>query len=209
MGASIGGIPFTINPTSVSWDYSVKSSSDKTIGGKVIQIYGVTMGDLVVTGQFGNDGVARQRDFYNRLSELVDKQVPSWSKPVARTALFEWPEKGWSFNVYIKAFTQTGSPVSIQEDVATHNPRFTLTLFVEDQNTSVMAAVKDTAASHYLSRLTAGLGWKVSQWNGPRNAAELRNALDGATILQSMFGAYTGSTQSTPITPSTPTGNQD
>ena len=37
---SLGGIAFTIDPSSVAYHFDVKSSTTNTVGGKVVQVYG-------------------------------------------------------------------------------------------------------------------------------------------------------------------------
>ena len=61
--AVLNGIPFRIDPSSISWPFTVKTSSNKTIGGKVLQVFGTQLGDMTVAGTFGVGGTKEQREF--------------------------------------------------------------------------------------------------------------------------------------------------
>jgi hypothetical protein len=56
MNASLNGIPMRLNPISVQLDYTVKTSETPTLGGMVVQIFGIEMSDLIVQGTFGQGG---------------------------------------------------------------------------------------------------------------------------------------------------------
>jgi hypothetical protein len=188
MGASINGIPLRVNPRSVQWDYTAKVATIKTIGGKVIQLLGFNMGDLVIRGQYGRDGIERQQEFFNQLQAIADSQVPvigqaSASQPVR----FLWPEKRWDFWVYIKSLIQDGTPVSIERSPTTFSPRYTLTLFVYEDNGNIVGAIKNSAQVQFLQRITAGMGWSQSEWNGPMTLAEVQASLNGASVFDYLF----------------------
>jgi hypothetical protein len=208
VNASIAGIPFDVNPKGVSWDYSVKTSSTKTVGGKVIQIYGVRMGDITVTGTFGKNGVERQRAFFKKISPIVDGQVPTFKNPAPASVPFLWPERGWAVNVFVKSLQQPGAGVSIQNTVQTVAPGFQMVLFPESGNSDVLAAVANSVQAKYLSRITDGLGWRSTGWNGNiAGADELASTLEGASIIQRIVDIHSGVVQGTPISPAVPTGN--
>ncbi len=203
MSASLAGIPFDVDPTGVEWDYSVKSSATKTVGGKVIQIYGVRMGDITVTGTFGNNGVERQRNFFDKISPFVDGQVPTFMNPAPAAIPFLWPERGWALNVYVKSLQQPGAGVSIQNTVKSIAPGFQLVLFPESGNSDVIAAVANSVQAQYLSRITDGMGWRSTKWNAAVGAEDLSTALEGASIIQRIVDIHSGVVQGTPISSST------
>ncbi len=51
--ARLGDITFRINPTALAMDFSMDTSVQQTIGGRVVQVYGATFGDLTISGLFG------------------------------------------------------------------------------------------------------------------------------------------------------------
>ena len=186
MGASIDGIPLRINPNEVTWDYRAKVATVKTVGGKVIQLLGFNMGDLVVRGSYGDPG--RQKEMFERLKAIADAQVPTIGiQSASRPVRFLWPEKRWDFWVYVKALVQDGSPVSIERSPRVVNPRYTLTLFVYEDNGNIVSAIKNSAQVQFLQRISAGMGWSQTDWNGPMTIAEVQANLNGQTIFDYLF----------------------
>lgn len=191
MGATLDGVPFFVDPTSISWGYSVKLSDTKTIGGKVIQIFGVKMGDLVVGGTLGANGPERQREWFSKVKAMADKQVPVPSNPSPTPVRFAWPERQWDFMVYIKSMVQVGSPTTIQATVDNVAPKFTLTMVVVHDNGSILRAAEGAAKTAYLTRLTAGMGWRQSEWNGPQNFEDVRSVLQGQSLREYLLDQHT------------------
>ena len=187
MGAFLDGVPFRVNPTSVSWPYSVKLTTTKTMGGKVVQLYGVVMGDLVIEGNFGAGGPEEQKRFFDRLVAIIESQMPAPTNPsaVAKPVRFTWPERGWDFWCFVKAIKQANASVSISATNMDFNPGYVLTMFVLDDNGDLVKAAKNSAAASYIARLTAGMGWKQTEWNGPMGT--LNDALQGSTLLDALF----------------------
>lgn len=182
MGAYLDGIPFRINPESVSWPYSVKLGTTKTMGGKVVQLYGISMGDLTVQGVFGAGGPEEQRAFFDRLVEIIDTQMPVTATSIPRPVRFHWPERGWDFWCYVKGITQTGRSVAIHASNMDFNPGYQLTMFVQEDNGDLLKAARNSAAAAFIARLSDGMGWKASsEWNGP--AGTLRDVLGNDTLI--------------------------
>lgn len=187
---SIDGVLLPINPESLEWDYSVRIATAKTIGGKVVQLLGWNMGDLVVTGKFGRGGPERQEYIFKHLNSIAMRQNPQYGEAPSRPVRFLWPEMGWDFWVFLKKFTQTGANVSIERNQRIHSPGYTLTMFVYEDNGDIVKAVGSSAAVAYLKRLSAGLGWKQTEWNGPETIEDLQTTLQGQTIMDYAFSWY-------------------
>lgn len=206
--ATINDIPFRINPTSVSWAYRMKTSVTETIGGRVIQLFGVNLGDLTIQGSFGRGGPVEQEQFFNRMMDIMAAQTPRspTSNPVP--VRFVWADRRWDFSVYIKSFTQPGisTSVGVRNDIL--NPAYQLVFFIQEDNQNILQAVKDAAAATYINRLTAGMGWKQTSWNGPTGTAELQDALQGQTLLQALFNTTSGTSTLTTNDTSTLTPDQ-
>jgi hypothetical protein len=163
------GQPFRLDPESVSVSFSVRSNSIETIGGRVVQIYGVQWNDLIIVGSFGK-GAARafganpfqdQREFLDRMKAIGDRQseLITQSEPQK----FIWPEQGWNFRVYLKEYTDTRGNKPIQRSPDEVNPKWQLTFFVVEDNANLTQGIADD----FLARLAKGLGWKQTEYNGP------------------------------------------
>lgn len=185
MGASLDGVPMRLNPSSVRWPYTMKYADTKTVGGKVFQLLGASLGDLTVAGKFGAGGPAEQQAMLDRIIALMDEQMPvnGPAKPVR----FLWPERGWDFWCFVKKFTQTGSDVAIEASNQNFAPEYTLTLFIQEDNGSLVRTVKTAAAAAFIGRISAGLGWKQTAYNGPGNYDALSEILGGKTIWEAMM----------------------
>ena len=204
-GAILNGVPFFVNPSTVQWNYNVKLSTTPTIGGKVVQLFGWSMGDLVISGSFGKDGVERQDAFFQMVNTTAERQAPqvlSTGALAARPVRFLWPEQDWDFWVFIRDFKQSGTSVSIENTPQMFAPKYTLTLFVYEDNGTVVHAATENAMLAYMQRLSAGLGWKQSAWNGPQNEADLQAVLKGQSFIDWAY-AQTGLA---PIIDATPVG---
>jgi hypothetical protein len=185
MGAFLDGIPFRVNPKSVSWPYSVKLAPTKTMGGKVVQIYGVSMGDLVIEGVFGAGGSDEQKAFFDRLVTIIESQMPVSSTSVPRPVRFHWPERGWDFWCYVKKIEQQNASTAIRASNQDFNPGYRLTLFVQEDNGDLVRVARNSAQAAYIARLSAGLGWKPSaDWNGPLTLAD---ALEGDEVFDKLL----------------------
>lgn len=196
MAAVLDGVPFRIDPKSVSWPYSIKMATHKTLGGKVFQLYGVSLGDLVIEGEFGNGGLvngftstgpAAQKAFFDRITKIIDSQIPVNPLSNPKPVLFEWPLRQWSFWCFIKSIVQMDAPTAILARNNIINPSYQLTLFIQEDNGDVIKLAKEDAATQFINRLTAGLGWKKSEYNGPETFDAVTAANNGNTVLQNIF----------------------
>jgi hypothetical protein len=205
MGAEIDGVKLRINPKGVSWSYTLKMAVIDTIGGKVTQMYGVSLGDLTITGEFGAGrrgtdsvsddrntassvrigGPAEQKLFFDRIVSIIDTQMVL-SKP-ARPVRFFWPERGWDFHCYIKSISQPGAQEAISASNLDFNPGYQLVLQIQEDNGSLTKTIKSAAQAAFIGRLTAGLGWKQSAYNGPLGYDEMNIALGGESVLDAVF----------------------
>lgn len=190
MAASIAGLQFMVNPDSVSWSYKVKTASHKTIGGKVVQLYGMTMSDLTITGSFGGDAVEQQSQFFTLIKSIATDQSPKLGQQSGRPVRFLWPEQGWDFDVYILSLKQKGASVAVETNERTHAPQYQLVCFVYQDNGDILRSAMGISRAKFLERLTAGLGWQQSQYNGPDSIEAVAERLGGRTILDYAFEQY-------------------
>ena len=201
--ATLGSFTFRLDPESVEWDYRIKYVDKKTVGGKVVQILGATFGDMRLEGSFGVGGWEEQADFLAKMKALADQQVKDASvvNSSAEPLQFRYPPKGWDFLVYLRAYTNPRGPASVRLATEEFAPRWGLTLFIVEDNTGL----RKVAADRIIARLSAGLGWKQTKYNGPMDMTEVSATLAGRGIqgyLQEEF------TPGFAPAASTPTGNQ-
>lgn len=173
---TLGGVPLLVAPESVQWTYTMKVSQKHTIGGRVIQVFGTELGDMIVTGTFGHgdraagdtSGWEAAERFRQQIEEFAERSAEDPTQPPIR---FVMPSHKWAFDVYVKGL----SPLTHSNE--TVNPAYRLTLhIVEDITGAITKGIKD----RYIERLMKGIGWAQSEYNGP--------TLDEVTELLSPYG---------------------
>jgi hypothetical protein len=220
--ASLGGIRFRIDPSQVSIPYKMNVAVTQTVGGRVVQVHGVTFGDMTIRGLFGQDRANRREswqlaeDFSTAVGKLVDKQSarPTMAQltgtdptPMHPTLRFLYndesspsrrglPVHDWDFNVYIKSLREIEGESTVSHTTGKFSYGYTLTLFIVQDNTGKLAQVAQNA---FIDRLSKGLGWKRGPYNGLMTAADLASYLQskGAAdihsyVLQQYQNSVTG-----------------
>jgi hypothetical protein len=200
--AQLGDVSFRINPSQVEWTYSVDTNVINTVGGRVIQILGVTEGDMVIQGLYGVDRSGRRpswalaEEFQKKIAGLVEKQSrrPSMAQlagtdktpmhiphrffydDTAEAEKSGLPGHRWDFSVYVKDLSDIdGSGEVIGHTTGKYSYGYQLTLFIVDDHTG---RLKTVAQNSFLDRLANGVGWKQSRFNGPMGSAELKSYLE-------------------------------
>lgn len=189
--ASFAGWVFRIDPTSVQWDFKVRTNTTYTLGGKVVQILGTELGPLRVSGEFGKGYFPEQQRFLDAMIDVGDDQVRNFaSDPPPR---FIYPDYGWDFLAYLVSYTGDGEK-AVTLDPAIINPKWTLTLHIMEDNSGLQQAATD----RFISRLAAGIGWHINEYNGPRDWENVREFLETSgvadipSLLQMAYGAGGG-----------------
>jgi len=181
-------VTFRLDPESISWNWTVLTNVVDTIGGRVIQVIGAYLDDLTVSGSFGQDHSTprgeswRQAEAFLKLITSIMEQQSSDSNQQAKMhppAVFSYPPKGWRFQCYVKALTDADGGNSIVMTPGKFNQRYTLTLFIVPDGSSqltkagttdgVYSAKAEQAIAAYMSRISDGIGWHYSQYNGDSN----------------------------------------
>lgn len=189
---TIGGLTLPFDPDSISWSFKVKTNITNTVGGKVVQVFGVKINNMMVSGSFGQGGFEAQQNFVENMTYLAEKQ--SNQVPLA----FNYAAKGWKFEVFIlRIATPDGdSSAAVRPEII--NPKWSLQLMIVEEN----IGLKKVAADQFIARLASGIGWVPSAYNGPRNLAEQRAA---AGLVSPLGTSTSGSTSE--VTPTDTTGN--
>lgn len=195
----LGGYSFRIEPSQVFFEYEIDSVMIPTIGGRVVQVYGATLGDMTVQGLFGEDRVAGKEswqlaeEFQQNIASMVEAQsaMPSTAQlggldntPMHPPIRFLYnddtadrraaglPIHNWDFMVYIKDLKDVqDSDYTIGHRTGKYSYGYTLTLFITNDNTGKL---KTTAMDEYISRLAEGVGWKKTIYNGMMSKSDLQ-----------------------------------
>lgn len=225
--AQLGNYTFRIDPSQVFFTYEVDTAVVNTVGGRVVQVYGVTMGDVTVQGLFGQEHIPGGRDSWEMAEEFqqavalmvqAQSQAPTNLQmqgrdptPMHPPVRFFYnddsvdrqsnglPAHNWDMMVYIKDLKDvSASDFTVEHATGKYSYGYTLTLFVVQDNT---AQLKEVAMNSFISRLSEGVGWKRTEYNGPMDKTALdayvkANSPDGTIhglILQKYTDAAQGS----------------
>lgn len=154
---TIAGLTLPFDPDSISWGFRTKTKVTHTIGGKVIQIFGIKIDAMTISGSFGKGGFQSQENFVNNMTYLAEQQANQ--VPIS----FSYPSKGWAFKVFILAISTPDGDLSgeVRPDII--NPRWMLQLKIVEEN----IGLKKVAADQFIARLAENIGWTPSVYNGP------------------------------------------
>lgn len=192
----LGNYQFRIEPSQVFFSYEVDSQVINTVGGRVVQVYGVTMGDVTVQGLFGQERTGERREswelaeeFQGQIALMVQEQSRAPTNlqmqgrdttPMHQPIRFLYNDEGadtnlpkhnWDMMVYIKDLKDVGSgDFTVDHVTGKFSYGYTLTLFVVQDNT---AQLREVAMNNFIARLSEGVGWKRTEYNGPMDKAEL------------------------------------
>jgi hypothetical protein len=213
--ATLGNMTFRVNPSQVYWEYSVDTAVIPTVGGRVVQVYGVTLGDMTVQGLFGEDRANRVKswklaeNFQNAIAAMINQQGarPTLAQlsgvdttPMHQPFRFTYKDAthNWDFNVYIKALKDAASgDITITHETGKYSYGYNLTLFIDQDNTGQLQKV---AQDQFIARLSDGLGWQRTSYQGHMTIQDLQaylqqNSPDGTIhglILQEFENASQG-----------------
>lgn len=176
--ATFAGRPFRIDPHSVSWDFQAKTNVTYTLGGKVIQVFGTSLSDMVVEGAFGVGGWQQQLLFLQQMKDISREQIRAGrtANSDAQPFQFTYSPRGWDFLVYLKAYQSPEGDAVIQSNEMI-NPKWRLTLFIVEDN----SGLKKVAQNAYISRMSEGIGWRQTEFNGPLGDLVLSDATTGSS----------------------------
>ncbi|MGW1436874.1 hypothetical protein ACWD7M_16685 [Streptomyces griseus] len=183
-----------LNPSSIDWGFDVHTSVTDTVGGRVVQITGATLRDLTVVGYLGEDRRAggspdRVSDhagaswrlheaFIGRCRAIMQHQSRD-SRTAGKMhapATFNYPDRGWRWQVYLKSVEDLDGAASIEHRTGKFSHGYRMTLFiVQGGSDSLVKAgssmseidlAQANAISSYIKRISEGIGWRQSEYNG-------------------------------------------
>lgn len=173
MVALLAGEPFDIDPLGVSWDFRIHVVDKPMIGGKVVQVFGADIGDITVDGSFTSRtaDIDGQLAMLNRMKSLAT--VPS--RGAMAPVRFYWPEQGWDFQVHLKEYSAGGGGPAVSHQMTNYAPKWRLVLFP----VAGTDKLKEASVTTFIERLSAGIGWRQSKYNGPGTYNEVMSTLQG------------------------------
>lgn len=162
----------------MEWNYEIDSTVIDTVGGRVVQVLGATLSDFTVVGHYGQNRAAGQGGESWKLAEAFGERIREIQAYQSRDATehglmhvpatFNYAPKGWRFLVYVKALADSqGGSVAHQTGRFSYD--YALTLFMVDvisDDLHVLSGAKKNAIDAYLARISDGIGWHFSQYNG-------------------------------------------
>lgn len=186
-------VTFRINPSEIGWGFEIHTSVTETVGGRVIQITGATLSDLTVVGYLGED---RTRDagapgedhpgaswrlaeaFVAQCRQIMRQQSKDSSQTglMQQPATFSYPARGWRWQVYLKSVGEVDGSGSLEHRTGKFSHGYNLTLFPVQTGSEALVkagqslggfqAAQASAIQSYIDRISAGVGWKQSAYNG-------------------------------------------
>lgn len=187
-------VSFRINPSSIDWGFDIHTAVTDTIGGRVVQITGATLRDLTVTGYLGeNRSAGRSPDripdhagvswrlheaFLTRCRSIMEHQSRDSSTPglMHQPATFNFPGRGWRWTVYLKSVQDADGSASVEHRAGKYSHAYRLTLFIVQGGSdslvragasdSIINAAQEKAIASYIARISEGIGWRQSAYNG-------------------------------------------
>jgi len=173
-------VAFRIDPEDIKWEFKVNTKVFDTIGGRVVQVLGGSLSDIKIMGKYGEDRSKKdgggqswklQKAFVEKIRELMEYQSRDaqmhyeFNKRMHPPARFVYPPRDWDFQVYVKSIQDPmGGSAHLSTGKYSHD--YILTLFIVEANTATVRRVSDKAVNDYIARISDGIGWRYSEYNG-------------------------------------------
>lgn len=153
---SFGGntLTFRTNPNEVWWDYSLITHIEQTYGGRVVQILGVKLDNLVVKVDCGAGGWPYAMQVVQFMRDLMVTQRDG------NPATFTYTTRGWNLKVF-------ALNVPFADDVATTNRELELSFKIQQD---VAGVSTNSALADAVALFADGIGWVQSIYNNADSA---------------------------------------
>jgi len=152
-------LTFRTNPNEITWDYELITHIDQTYGGRVVQILGVKLDNLVVKVDCGQGGWPYAMRVVQFMRDLMVNQRNG------QPATFTYTTRNWNMKVFAlnvpfaDSVTETVRELElnfkIQEDIS---------------GTNIASSISDA-----LSALQESIGWTASGFNNADASAQAPN----------------------------------
>lgn len=196
--AILGNYAFRINPSDIHWDYKINATRIDTLGGQVVQVLGATLGDMTVTGYFGQDyknniqSWQLAESFATQIRTMMDQQVLPQSAVSLQsdgkgnvvinnqvhqpwTFVYQDGTHDWNYRVLIKKYEDLDGG-QMRHSTGKFSYGYRLTLFIVEADTDILTQV---AKDDFISKVSTGLGWKQSEYNGNISSADFQKFMAG------------------------------
>lgn len=152
---------FRTNPNEIWWSYTLNTHVEQTYGGRVVQILGTRIEDLVVKVECGLGGW----DYLTKVVDFLRKMMIEQRKDGGKTATFSYTTRRWRLKVFALS-------VPFQDQVTATTRELELRFKVVEDLTGQMTQM---ALDNELARLRDGIGFKKTPYNSATaNAAAER-----------------------------------
>jgi hypothetical protein len=180
-------IKFRLDPVDINWNFKIQTNEIQTLGGRVVQVTGATLSDVMVTGQLGEQRGSQHfeswqlaESFFAKIVQIMDYQSigSNGLGNMGEPAIFTYAPLKIRLAVYVKAIQDPDGGNGVTHRTGKFAYGYTLTLFVVQEGSGDLAVVgKDTggyvnkqrlkAIEGFMSRIADGIGWKFSEaYNG-------------------------------------------
>lgn len=190
-------IAFRLDPELITWNWEVLTNVIETIGGRVIQVLGARLEDLTIQGSLGQDHAAgpvngtswhQAEKFVSTVTKIMESQSAdsNVNQQMHPPAVFNYPPRGWRFSVYVKSITDPDGQSSVILTPGKVNQRYSLALFIVQDGSSALVKAGTTngvfsqkaydAVSAFMARISDGVGWHFTQYNGQATGTLAKSA---------------------------------
>ncbi|MGA5598418.1 hypothetical protein ACPCSE_29710 [Streptomyces cellulosae] len=186
-------VTFRLNPSSIDWGFDIHTSVVNTVGGRVVQITGATLRDITVVGYLGenrNAGASASGDhpgaswrlheaFIARCRQIMEHQSRDATTPgmMHPPATFNYPARDWRWKVYLMDVADIDGQASIEHRTGKFSHGYQLKLFIVQAGSASLVKAgtskdevdiaQEKAITSYIARISEGIGWRQSEYNGP------------------------------------------
>ena len=191
---------FRLNPKDSNWNYKVLTNVTETMGGRVIQVIGATLSDLVIVGEVGEQRGTTHitswrlaEGFFGQCVRMMQHQSigADGRRPMVTPAVFSYSPLDISLHTYIKSIADADGQAGVSHRTGKFSYGYQLTLFVVPDASGdlkvagtdaggVLDKQRQAAIEAAMSRIADGIGWKFSDtFNGP----SLGSGIGGSQVL--------------------------
>lgn len=159
---------FRTNPNEIWWSYNLNTAVENTYGGRVVQILGANIEDLVVKVECGRGGWPYLRQVVGFMRDMINDQ-----RAKADPGLFTYTTRNWRLKVW-------AASVPFQDSVTATTREIELRFKVQEDVSGVQTSM---SIASELKRLQDGVGFKKNEYNtGPNAAGQVADIVPGSPL---------------------------
>lgn len=135
---------FRIDPHAMSWDYSLNTSVRETIGGQVIQLLSVNLGNFRIEAVSGSGGEAYKRGVITYFRDLA-----LWQRDNDQSVNFLYSPRSLNMKVFFREMT-------ISDRIDNVNRDFSISFSIDED---VSGSLRKVTMTEALERIEKGVGY--------------------------------------------------